>query len=92
MTNVEIQRLVPSFIVSSNRVIELLLEGSGFADLKDKEVDIAIKSEDGVRWNVDKILSEPTELEGETFFIVNAAFVNVSFPQGGRAYTNFKIT
>lgn len=92
MTNVQVQRLVPSFVVSSNRVIELLLQGSGFADLKDKKVDIVIESKDGVRWNVDTILSETIEFEGETFFIVNAAPVNVSFPQGGRAYTNLKIT
>ncbi|QZZ20963.1 hypothetical protein J5X98_00125 [Leptothermofonsia sichuanensis E412] len=93
MTGVLIKGLVPSFVISkTSYAIELLLQGDGFSNLQDQKVDIAIESGGGVRWNIDSILSGVIQIEGKPFFVVKAAPVRASFPTGGRAYSDLKIT
>jgi hypothetical protein len=93
MTDVSIKGLVPSFVISDrNRGMELLLQGGNFAALKAQKIDIVIESGGGVRWMVDEVMSKPIELEGETFFIINAVPIKGSFREGGREYTDLKIT
>jgi hypothetical protein len=93
MTDVLIKGLVPSFVISkTSYAIELLLQGDGFSNLQDQKVDIAIESGGGVRWNIDSILSGIIQIEGKTFFVVKATPVRDSFPTGGRAYSDLKIT
>jgi len=93
MTDVVIKGLIPSFVISDkNRGMELLLQGDEFATLKNQQIDIFLESGVGVRWRIDKVMSKPIELEGKTFFIINAAPIKESFPEGGREYTDLKIT
>lgn len=93
MTDVSIKGLVPSFVISDrNRGMELLLQGDEFSALKNQQVDVVIESGGGVRWIVDGVMSKPIELEGQTFFIINAVPMKGSFREGGREYTDLKIT